>query len=199
MKGRLALDVSFLLPMLLLFLRSHPGDVLLFFLAVLLHEIGHLLALAHYGALPKHLRLSLTGASLEIEDPYLSYKKEAMVFLAGPLAGLLGCAGTVLWLRWQFHRSGMLFFSFNLLLTLFNLLPIRSLDGGGALYALLCRIGEEETAERISRWVHFAALAVLLLFSIRILQTEKNPALLILSLTLLADDRRKRKKATITS
>ncbi len=183
---------SFLLPLFLLFAKSPLSELLLFLGAILLHEMGHLAALLHFGIRPKQLTLSCLGAQIEMCDPYLAYKKEAHVFLAGPLAGFLGCILAWLFLRYHFTRYGMLFFSFNLLLSLFNLLPLKSLDGGKALFSLLCHYGEESTAQKITNWVHLVTLALLLLISLWIMKREKNASLFILTLIFAAKEKKPR-------
>ncbi len=193
-----AMAPSFLLPVFLLFSGSPPWEILLFTGAVLLHEAGHLAALGFYGCRLRGMTLSFSGLGIQTAEPYLPYKKEAKIFLAGPAAGLLACILTWLVLRWHFTRSGMLFFSFNLLLSLFNLVPIRGLDGGEALFALLCQYGEEDEARRISLGIHTLFLALLLGASLWLLLVEKNVSLLLLTLV-FSTEKAKRKKATITS
>lgn len=173
--------------------------VLLFLCSVLLHEAGHLCALLFFGYKPKKMTLSLTGAVIQTQEDYIPYKKEAAISLAGPFAGLLGCVGTWFLLRRGFTENGMLFFSFNFLLTALNLLPIRGLDGGEALYAMLCHYGEEWRAAEKADGLHRIFLLFLCSASLWVLAKEKNPSLLILVLSMATGRRKKRKKATITS
>jgi len=193
------LKLSFFLPLFLLFLKSPPEEFLLFLGAVVLHEAGHLFLLFRCGVPTSSLSLSGCGARIEADAPYLSYKKEIRVFLAGPLAGLAGVAVSWISLRMRFTKSGMLFFSFNLLLTLFNLLPLKGLDGGGALLAHLCRCGEMEEARKKCDTVHTVTLFFLILFALWVLFWQKNASLLITALCLALQDGEKRKKATNVS
>ena len=198
MKGKnFFLHLSALVPLILLFLKSERRDVLLFFGAVLIHEAGHLLALIYFRCRIRGFTLSFAGAGIETEDPYLSYKKEAWIFLSGPLTGMGGCLVAWMNLRWSFTKSGMLFFAFNLLLSLFNLLPVKGLDGGNALYALLSHYGDEDTAAKIAGIFHTLSLLLLFSAALWILKWEKNASLLLLTVVLALGT--KRKKATITS
>lgn len=190
---------SFLIPLFLLFLGSPPAHALLFLCAVLLHEAGHLIALLSFGYTPTGLSLSLSGAVLQTREDFIPYKKEAAISLAGPFFGVLGCAAALFFLRQRFTENGMLFFSFNFLLTLLNLLPIRGTDGGCALFALLCYRGEEWQARIWADAIHRVFLSLLCFAATWLLIKEKNPSLLILTLSLTAGERKKRKKATITS
>lgn len=197
--GRLIAEPSFLLPLFLLFAKSPFSEALLFLGSVFLHEAGHLAALFYFNSPPKKMSLSCLGANIELHDPFLSYKKEATVFLAGPLAGIGACAVTLFFLRRRFTRIGMLFFFFNLILSLFNLLPIRGLDGGGILHALLCHYGDEETAKKICTSVHGLSLVLLCAAAFWIFLRAKNPSLLFLIGSALAVNGGKRKKATTNS
>lgn len=185
---------SFLIVLGLLFWKSKPWDVLLFLGAVLLHETGHFLCLFLFDRRVQGFTLSLSGAQLVTASPYLSYKKEATVYLAGPLANAMACTVTTFFLRQSFTKSGVLFFSFNFLLGILNLLPIKGLDGGGILYSLLCLYGEEHKARQITDFCHVLTLAGLTLFSIWLVMREKNPSLLILSVSLWAEGAEKEKK-----
>lgn len=191
-------ELSALIPLFLLITKSEKKEVLLFLGAVAIHEAGHLIALLSFGCRIQSFTFSFLGARIETRDPYLSYKKELRVFLAGPAAGFCACLLTWASLRLHFTRGGMLFFSFNLLLSLFNLLPVEGLDGGGALFSLLCLHGEERTAEKITTLLHTLSLVFLFALSLWIFRRERNVSLLLLTVALTAGGT-KRKKATITS
>ena len=87
-----------------------------------------------------HLTLCfLLGAQLEI--PALGYGQSALALAAGPIASLL--LGLTLPLC---PTAGLL----SLGLGLFNLLPLRGLDGGELLYNLLCLRLSPERSDRIT-------------------------------------------------
>jgi Zn-dependent protease len=114
--------------------------------AALAHELGHYLALRSRGCRIVGLRLGLTGFSMEYSGP-LSYRGEIFAAAAGPAAGLAlaaaaAVAGGWLWLR-ALHELAAV----SALLSVFNLLPARPLDGGKILYALVAlRFGERAAA-----------------------------------------------------
>ena len=98
--------------------------------AALLHELGHLLVLTMAGGRVQGVRVSVFGAELLTDAARLSYPAELLTVLAGPAVNLLcglGLAGLQAWVAAGAHLS----------LCLFNLLPVRPLDGGRALYLLL--------------------------------------------------------------
>ncbi|MCL2299897.1 MAG: hypothetical protein FWC27_07095 [Firmicutes bacterium] len=115
-----------------------------------LHELGHLAAMAAMRLRPG--RVCLTAAGMRIERPpglQISFAREIAIALAGPAVSLL--------LAGAFHALHRAFpsllspdpFLLNLGFGLFNLLPVRQLDGGRALYFLLCTRVSEPTAGRL--------------------------------------------------
>ncbi len=148
------------------FIRVHPlgvvgflclvlfneASVLLFLLSsALIHEAGHLFA-----ALLQHrrvygLKITLGGAEFLMDLFSSSYGADVLLHLAGPLSN--GAAAGFVLLLIRSDPSELRFFAFylNAALCFFHLLPLSSLDGGRALYALLCCRGEPERAEAICR------------------------------------------------
>lgn len=129
-------------------------------LAAGVHELGHLLVLALLGAETMSLRLSALGAELETDAARLSYGGELAAVLAGPAANLL-CAAALTALHDKYYTL----IGANIILSVFNLLPVRPLDGGRALELLVSWLAGPTAGERVSRfagWVFGTALAVFL-------------------------------------
>ena len=95
--------------------------------AAALHEMGHLAALRLLGAGITGFRLGLCGAVLETDSAGLSYGGELLAVLAGPAVNLV-CALVLGQLGWDTAAGA------HLMLGAFNLLPVRPLDGGRALW-----------------------------------------------------------------
>ena len=114
--------------------------------AALLHEGGHALALRLLGAEISAFRIGILGGELTADRRRLSYAGELAAVLAGPAANLLVALASA--------RGGgdwAVFTGANLVLCAFNLLPLRPLDGGQALYlAVSWRLGPE-AGERTAR------------------------------------------------
>ena len=132
-------------------------------LAALTHELGHCAMLRWLRARVTAVRITAMGAEMRIEGR-LSYGGEVLAAAAGPavnllLAPLLAYGGRL----WEMLY---LFAGTQLVLGLFNLLPILPLDGGSMLWNLLAWITEPYTADRVMTAVGFGTAAVLTLAAV---------------------------------
>lgn len=125
--------------------------------AAAVHELGHWAVLRMLGAEVTGFRLGVLGAVLETDSRRLSYGGELAAVLAGPAANLL--AALVLTAlggeRWPAAVGA------NLVLCAFNLLPVRPLDGGRALYLLVSWAAGPAAGEAAGRWAGTVAAAAL--------------------------------------
>ena len=125
--------------------------------AAALHELGHCGALRLLGVPVAGLRIGIFGAELAADRRGLSYPGELAAVLAGPGANLL-CALLLTVLggtRWAVFTGA------NLVLCAFNLVPVRPLDGGRALYLLAAWAAGPAAGETAARWTGvIAALAL---------------------------------------
>ncbi|HRV82242.1 MAG TPA: site-2 protease family protein, partial [Planctomycetota bacterium] len=154
--------------------------LLVLFLAVLMHEIGHALVARRMGVEVVDITLWPLGGMAVLrnmpEDPQI----EMRIALAGPLVNLaIGGTCLLIWvglqgeLRWASllhtevrNLGGFLSFSAvcHLMLGIFNLLPAFPMDGGKMLRSGLAHsrswLAATETAVRVGRWIAWILLAL---------------------------------------
>ena len=181
------ITVSPLTPLVLAAFVALSSPILLGALlaAAALHEWGHMAALRHFGGKISHLTVSPFGAEMTIADTArLSYGAEILVTLAGPavnilLAVVLGLLGD----RWE---SAYVFAGAQLVLGLFNLIPIRPLDGGRLLWLTVAWLTEPFSADRIASASGVIFAVVLFALGAMVFyRTGNSPFLLLGALGLL--------------
>lgn len=116
-------------------------------LAATIHELGHCLVLYMVGGQINGFRIGVLGAVLETDSQRLSYGRELLAVLAGPGANLL--------MAWCLRRGDPVWMAgigANLILAVFNLLPLYPLDGGRAVYLLSAWAAGPEAGLQLIRW-----------------------------------------------
>lgn len=122
------LPTLFLLALALFY--DHTGVLRWGLLSAVLHECGHLAAWGVLVCRVPRLELSPGGICLCMRGMALPAARERMLAAAGPLTNLLLCAAGVGAMElWGYTYAGYWFVSANLLLGVFNLLPLPGLDG----------------------------------------------------------------------
>ena len=109
------------------------------FSIVFIHEMGHSFAAQYYKWRIRKIELLPFGGVAEVEEyGNRPLKEEFVVLLAGPLQHiwLIGLSFFLLNFQWWSETDHLIFIQHNLMIALFNLLPIWPLDGGKLLYLL---------------------------------------------------------------
>lgn len=160
--------------MFLLFFATPRGAAFAVLSSVVLHELGHGAAALLLGREIRSVRLLPSGISLGLSPP-ASYREELFIAAAGPFMNL--CYGALAVLLPPELREAVT--ALSLFLAVLNLLPIRSLDGGRILYALLApRLGEG-AAEGVLRFFDGVCLLMLFILALYLFfYTAANLALL---------------------
>ena len=128
------------------------------FLAALCHEIAHCAVIRLFHCNIKEINFTVFGAEIKTSGT-VGYGVEWLSIAAGPgcnllLAGLLALPG-------KNNETWYLFSGAQAVLGVFNLLPIRPLDGGNLLWIATAVLTEPYTADTACRWVGFLCALLL--------------------------------------
>lgn len=180
---RVSVSFLFVAAFTFLLFADSTGAAVAGLVAAAVHELGHLMIMALFHCVPQQVRCGVFGVDIvKRSDVRRGYGKEALISLAGPAVNLV-TAGILALVHNPLFDG---FLAANLLLAGVNLLPIESLDGGQALYAVLCLRFKEQTAAAAVRAVSFAALIPLAAAGfLLLLRSHYNFSLLFLSLYLM--------------
>ena len=131
------LNVKFKVSFLFLFLISWfflydvNNIALICFISSFFHELSHILVLNIFSASIETISFSITGISIK-KDKDLPFLKEFFVLIAG-------CLGNLALILFSLHFKLKIVLFVNVLILIFNLLPIEKLDGGQILKLFLER------------------------------------------------------------
>ncbi|MEI2283810.1 M50 family metallopeptidase [Paenibacillus polysaccharolyticus] len=137
---RISLHPFFVIIMMTSLLTGHFIELITLFAIVFIHECGHAAAAALLGCRVLSIQMLPFGGVAVIEDGgKLTAYREIVIALAGPLQNIM-MVGIVLLLS-RFQLGDPLFLDYiiqaNLLIALFNLLPVLPLDGGKIVQAIV--------------------------------------------------------------
>ena len=191
-RGKVWVSGGFLLLLSMFFwMDSEMGGLFPALAACFLHEMGHVQMARRLKEPVKCIKLTAVGAELHFRNNEISYQKDLLITLAGPVTSLF-CAWVAAELK-VFVLAGMCLGQ-----GIFNLLPIYPLDGGRVLSLVLMNW-------RDGAWVDFAgdamsllSIFVTLFLGFVLLWKYGNPSLGIVGCWLFAGrlkiQQRKRKK-----
>lgn len=121
-------------------LTGYFREIIMIFTIVLIHELGHSFAAQHFNWRIRKIELLPFGGVAEVEEyGNRPLKEEFIVVIAGPLQHiwLIGFSYLMFHLNFWTSADHQLFITHNLMILIFNLLPIWPLDGGKILYLFL--------------------------------------------------------------
>lgn len=153
--------------------------------AVIMHEIGHLFAMWVLECNPK--RIKLIPASVQITSSFSRrYKNDVIIAVCGPAVNF------VLFLALYFNylafknETTLYYALLNLIIGLFNSLPVYGLDGGSVLFSLLAKKTDLNKATLVLKLVTLViALAVLITAVIMTVNGKINLSLYIIGVYLI--------------
>jgi len=143
-------------------------EMLLLFLVVLIHELGHAGAARFFGwRVNEIVLLPFGGVAVVDEHGNRPLKEELIVILAGPFqhVWMIG-VGTIFYYLGLWDDMFSLFLLHNLMVLLFNLLPIWPLDGGKLLFLFYSLRFPFKASHRVMLHSSFICLCLLMMATI---------------------------------
>ena len=191
MRFRIDLKI-FLFIILFYFSKQLEVYAMIMFFAIL-HEFGHLLAGLLLGMKPEKMEIMPYGVAISFKITQKDYNKKIrngnlleikkiIVALAGPITNLL-----ILLIASQLKINifeGLMVLYANLLLILFNLLPIYPLDGGRIVRGILHIFFGKRKAEKYTNQISFITLMLITLIASIVIYQVENIAIFLIVVVL---------------
>lgn len=139
-------------------------DIQIIFCALIcmtLHEVSHVLSAIIFGYDIKSLEFSAQGLTIDLYEKPSGYKN-LVIIVSGPLINLI-CSSVYLLIT---QNSSSIFVAFNQSFGLFNLMPLKFLDGGRLLEEFLDLYFPTHLAMRICSVINVTLLIFTWCFSI---------------------------------
>ena len=190
----LRIDLKIFLILILFYFTKQLEIYSLIMIFAIIHELCHLFAGLVLKMKVKRITIMPVGLSIEFKVPYqdLNIKilksnkhelKKIFIAIAGPLINIIILFTTFL-LNIKIELKYLIIYS-NLVIALFNLLPIYPLDGGRIMKSILCLIKGRKRAESlINKISNSMFFLIMFVFSILIYYL-KNISILTIMLYLL--------------
>lgn len=181
-------EITFLFVALITFViaMNAPVNVLITIASSLFHELGHLLTMTAVGNKPQAVRLEITGMNIKRQQSIkISTKNELLIALGGPFAN--GILFIICCFAICFYKSEFLLTvaCINLILMTFNILPVKRLDGGMALYFLLSTRFESQTCAQILKIISVIFITLIYIWGVYVfISSGYNFSVLIIAIFL---------------
>lgn len=164
---------------------DRTGMVLPVIFAVFMHETGHLFAMWLLKCSPKQIRL--VPASVQIVQKFVAKpKNDIIIALSGPLANIL--LFILFYINYiKFQNIFTLYYALiNLLIGIFNLIPVTGLDGGTILFNLLIKRCSVDRAMLTVKIITLLIAVIILFFGVYLaFRGKANISLFIIGIYLL--------------
>ena len=152
-------------------------ELTLFLLIILIHELGHAAAASFFSWRIKRIALLPFGGVAEMDEHgNRPIKEEMIVILAGPLQHLWMMGGAFLLFQFALLPKELfdIFIYYNLMVLLFNLLPIWPLDGGKLVFLFLSVIHSFPKAHQTAMMISASSIILFTVFTVFLSPTNLN-------------------------
>lgn len=159
---------------------------------VLVHELGHLAAASGFGWRVREVQLLPFGGVLVVDElGSMPAWEELIVALAGPLqhVWLILLALLMKWMGAGSSNWWDYFIEANLMIALFNLLPVMPLDGGKIMQSLLGYLLSYHNTILYTVWISmFLSLAIIVMAIIQLFSGQLPLNILVIGIFLLVSN-----------
>lgn len=159
--------------MTIILLLDKSGFVFWGLFAAIIHELGHLAAFALFGNKPREISAEISGIKILKYNDNLNYISEIIVLFAGAFVNFITFFLFNVTVQYQN------FAYIHLILGIFNLLPIRTLDGGAIIHHILNRFISFEKSINICKILSIITTLPLIAGGIFLTISARNFTLLI--------------------
>ena len=179
--------MSFFALLTLMLLTCDSLLVSMSLIASLLHESGHIIAMILCKDKIQTLKITAAGLRIDkINSMNLSYNQEIFIALSGVGMNFILCAVSSAIYFICGNKNVFGFLCINLIVAIFNLLPIESLDGAKALYFfLLKKVSDEKACAFIAVLSIITIILMIVFASVSFYLTKTNFSLLIVIIYLI--------------
>lgn len=175
--GEFNISFPFALMVAILLCCDKTGMMSVSLLSIFLHEMGHIIALYLLRLPPRRVNFHLCGIEIVESRLYCGYSAQLAVAASGPMMNIL--LGLILLLFSNTTFVAIMSAS-NMVIGVFNLLPLSRLDGGEILYCAMSVVLPENKCKKISRAVDVILVLMLFVMGVYLLSMPNhNPTLLI--------------------
>lgn len=144
---------------------DRTGFILPTFFAIIMHETGHLFAMWILDCEPKQIKL--IPASVQIVSGFTKrYKNDILVAVFGPAVNFVLFFAFYFNYRAFENKITLYYGLLNLIVGVFNSLPVSGLDGGTVLYSLLAKKYDISRTNLILKTVSFIISAVIIIIAV---------------------------------
>ena len=144
-KPKIKIGISYILFFLCCLLFKQLALVFNYTFALILHEMAHYYVARNKGYKVNNIKLDLLGMKLVISEN-IDKNDRFWIAFAGPALNFLLCVVccAMWWIVPESFYFSSTFFQANLMIAIFNILPIQPLDGGMMLNSLLSKLNRKK-------------------------------------------------------